>query len=541
MPSLSSETDPDCSAAEDRRWSAWTWTFVGLGALVRLWRYLRRYPVWLDEHLLTLNLLDRDYAGLARGLDHQQAAPIGFLWIEKWLVSTFGLNEFTLRGAALVSSIAALVAFRSLAIRVLTGPAAAAAVGLLAMSYFPIRHANEFKPYAGDLLFAVLMLHAALAWFDDLRCNRQLLRLVVVSAAALPFSYPAIFTAAGIAAAAAVEFARSRRAAVGASASIYALVMAATFVALYRLSTAEQFQVAAKSPWLFDYWRQGFPPTGFAPGAWLSWLAAAHAGEAFAVPVGTKNFGSIASAAMALTGGVALWRSGRRTLPTIVVGILAAALGAAVLRRYPYGHGERLHQYWVPWVCLFMGAAFEAILARVGAPGRRRLAAAVVPLTLAGLLISAGESILFPYKHRWDRQHQAFSRWFWNNAAPGEPLLCIADDLGYRLYPERHAAPYRINREIYRPAVPSARALDGVRSLPPGTPVQCVAFAQHDDLRDERAFVEWMSAMQTAFRPVDERRYDVMIDDKPGKAVTYHVWRFEPSAGARRSSEVPHR
>lgn len=529
-------------ADEERRAEAWAWAFVGAGICVRVWRYLRRYPVWLDEHLLTLNLLDRDYAGLTRGLDHEQAAPLGFLWCTKWLVATFGLNEFTLRGVALVSSVVGLVAFRWLAGRVLHGLSLAAAVGLAAVSYFPIRHSAEFKPYAGDLLFAVLLLHAALAWLEAPKLNGRWVRLLLVSLAALPFSYPAIFTAAGIAGAAAVAFLQSRRIAVAAAGGLYAVVVAAAFGLLFHWSTADQFSVATRTQHLYDYWRDGFPPAGFDVLGWLRWLTAAHAGEAFALPIGTKNYGSIVSAAVALVGAVALWRSGRRALPTIVAGILVAALAAAVLRKYPYGHGERLHQYWVPWVAVFLGSGIGVWVDRVRSPTRRRRVVAVlVGLLAVGFLASVGESILAPYKHRWDRAHQSFSRWFWNDAAAGEPLVCIADDLGYPLYPETHQSPYRINREIYRPHVPYARAADHFRSIAPGATIRCVAFAQTDDLRDERAFAAWRDAMRTAYRLVDERTYDVMIDDKPGKAVTYFVWRFEPLGADRRLSEVLHR
>src|SRR5687768_8546532 len=121
----------------------WSWRLTYLGIVVRCLRYLCLFPLWNDEQYLALNLLDRDYAGLLRGLDYDQAAPFGFLMVTKAFVELFGMNEYSLRAFSLLCGAVGLVLFRSLAARLLTGMALVAAVGVMAVSFFPVRHSGE--------------------------------------------------------------------------------------------------------------------------------------------------------------------------------------------------------------------------------------------------------------------------------------------------------------------------------------------------------------------------------------------------------------
>src|SRR5271157_3865795 len=97
-----------------------TWFFVGLGIAVRLVRYFVNYPIWHDEAFLAVNFWDRDYLDLLRPLDYGQVAR-----------------------------------------RFLGGTPQLLAVAVLAVSFYPIRHGAEIKPYASDLLAALILLALA--------------------------------------------------------------------------------------------------------------------------------------------------------------------------------------------------------------------------------------------------------------------------------------------------------------------------------------------------------------------------------------------
>src|SRR6476646_3499214 len=66
------------------RWTLAQWTtfFVVLGVVLRLTRYAVNFPLSADEFMLAANLLDRGPFELLAPLEHNQVAPVGFLWIE---------------------------------------------------------------------------------------------------------------------------------------------------------------------------------------------------------------------------------------------------------------------------------------------------------------------------------------------------------------------------------------------------------------------------------------------------------------------------
>ena len=96
-PSVSLATGGERSVRYPRTISAIGVSICLIGAIVRLTQYFANRSLWLDEAMLANNIVPRSFSDLARALDHGQVAPIGFLWIEKALVSILGNNEFALR------------------------------------------------------------------------------------------------------------------------------------------------------------------------------------------------------------------------------------------------------------------------------------------------------------------------------------------------------------------------------------------------------------------------------------------------------------
>jgi hypothetical protein len=64
------------------------------GIVIRLVQYLNNRSLWLDEVNLALNIINRSYSELLNTLDYNQAAPPGFLWIEKLVTQLLGNNEY---------------------------------------------------------------------------------------------------------------------------------------------------------------------------------------------------------------------------------------------------------------------------------------------------------------------------------------------------------------------------------------------------------------------------------------------------------------
>jgi hypothetical protein len=64
--------------------------FVAFGVALRLCEYLTNFSLNHDDICLALNVINRDARGLMGRLDFDQAAPLGFLWAERFIVLTLG-------------------------------------------------------------------------------------------------------------------------------------------------------------------------------------------------------------------------------------------------------------------------------------------------------------------------------------------------------------------------------------------------------------------------------------------------------------------
>src|SRR4051794_11224505 len=154
-----------CSGEAVRWLERATWGFVALGVLLRVARYAMDFPLWWDEAFVGANLLRRGYRDLIEPLDYGQVCPLLFLWVERAAVGWLGFSEWSLRLFPLACAVASVFLFRHVAGRVLKGLPLLLAVAIFATAYHPIRHAADVKPYASDLLAALILLALALEWW----------------------------------------------------------------------------------------------------------------------------------------------------------------------------------------------------------------------------------------------------------------------------------------------------------------------------------------------------------------------------------------
>ena len=183
------------SAQAQRRWLL---ALMVVGVVLRLTRYLLRFPLWEDEAMLSANLLDRGYGGLLQPLHYCQVAPTLFLWGQLTLVKLLGFNEYTLRLIPFVCGLGSLLLFRHVAGRMLQGTALVLSVGLFAVAYPMTRYAAEAKPYGCDLLLALAMLALTIEWLRQPHQTRWLWYLAGLVGPAVGYSFPAIFMAGGV-------------------------------------------------------------------------------------------------------------------------------------------------------------------------------------------------------------------------------------------------------------------------------------------------------------------------------------------------------
>src|SRR6478672_2004861 len=103
----------------------WLIIFISVGVLWRLVRFAMAFPVWGDEAMTGLNVLERSsYAQMLEPLKYFQVAPVGYLCSLRFVFDHFGVSDYTARLPALVAGLCALLLYWRWA-RLLVSPSAA--------------------------------------------------------------------------------------------------------------------------------------------------------------------------------------------------------------------------------------------------------------------------------------------------------------------------------------------------------------------------------------------------------------------------------
>ncbi len=395
---------------------ALTIALLGLGIVARLVRYGLNFPLWGDEAFLAVNFLLRDFRGMIEPLVYGQIAPLAFMWVELAVTRVAGLSEWALRFVPFLSGLLTLVLFWRF-VRKHFGPGVTLlAVGILAASYYPIRHAVEVKPYATDLLVSLLLTMAGWAVYSRPGSIWRWVVLIVLAGACVWSSYPAVFVVGGVGVLLALLVHQRRTAGVLVGCIAYAAIVAASFGAMYRLYAKPH---ADAVPQLKDIemWTETFPPIRQ---PWLLpwWFVEMHTGNMMAYPMGGKNFGSTGTFVLVAVGAVVLWRGrrfgggwsdyeiethrgiqrSRRALVVLLLSPLAFNFVAAAAHAYPYGGTARTSLFMAPAFCLLAAVGGFGLLAMMPYPHRQRgirIIAGVLGVMAFGCMV---RDLIEPYK-----------------------------------------------------------------------------------------------------------------------------------------------
>ncbi len=489
-----------------------TWVFLALGVTIRLVRYLLNYPLWGDEAFVAVDFLDRGYRDLLRPMTYHQICPIGFLWAERTAVKLLGFHEWSLRLVPILCALASMVLFRRLAALLVGGVPGLLALAVFAVSYYPIRHSAEVKPYASDLLAALALLVPAAEWLRrPEQARRWAWTLAALGPLAVLGSHPVAFVVGGVALALVRPAWRGRQAGTLLPFGLFLSGSAATFLALYLGFTAVQARDVSAGP-MTEYWSEAFPPRTSAV-ALLRWLAEVHTGHMFAYPAGGAHGLSLVTALAVLAGLVTLIARRNRPTLALLAGPFALNLLAAAVHAYPYGETPRVMQYAAPATCLLAGLGVDRLFSWTRTPGRRtrRTVVALAALAATGSALLVGE-ILSPGRSTCDQRSREFARWLWSEKGRHAEVACVKSDLGLTLDPAHwdhgRTALYLCNR-----------ALHGTH--PPGTPpawdritddhpLACVFYNQWP--KEDPAFQNWLNGMTRRYTLRSRATFDVNID-----------------------------
>src|SRR5688572_17874434 len=318
------------------------------GSLLRLRQYLTGRSLWLDEAMLALNIVNRNYQELFQPLDYDQGAPIGFMLVEKTFNLIFGRNEFSLRLFPLLIGLASLWLFYLLLKRYVSGAGFWVALTLFAFNPRLIYYSSEAKQYIADVAVTIILLLCAQPLFQQ-ASRGAFVTLAFAGALALWFSHPSLFVLAGIGLALFITYFQKRDFVALRSTIGLGILWLADLAFLYFLTLSD----LRNNSYMYAYWQDAFVPSPL----WSDW--GWYLG-AFQKNMDTQFGFSTAVAGLIfilmLAGWVVLFMQ-KRTFAITLAGILFFTLIASSLGLYPVL--ERMGLFLVPIGILLIGKSLE--------------------------------------------------------------------------------------------------------------------------------------------------------------------------------------
>ena len=330
---------------------ALVWGLVILGIVLRLRQYLFDRSLWLDECLIALNIIRRSPAQFLTPLDNHQAAPLGFLLLEKAVVRYLGTGEMALRLLPFICGVASIFLFVVVARRFVESAAVPIAVGLFSLCGPLIYYSSELKPYSTDVaVVLVLYLLAGSLYRGQIGMTRLIL-VSVFGACALWISYPTVFVLGGLSLSTIWVSLKwhDRRAALR---LIVPFTLWSCSLVAYDLISLRR---VSQNQALREYWQDAFMP--FPPSSLgdVRWFVDSFF-NIFSNPVGLTVIGIAAAAAILGARKLRVDHAGRFLLLVIPI---ALALLASGLHLYPFQ--GRLLLFSVPALILLIAAGLEHI------------------------------------------------------------------------------------------------------------------------------------------------------------------------------------
>lgn len=333
-------------------WDALSWSFIIMGALLRVAHWLGNRSLWLDEAKLARNIIDRSPLELLFPLHYSQGAPILFLWLVDAATALFGSGELALRLIPLLSSLLGLVLFFFVARLFLEARYVPIAVLLFALSYRLTYYAQEIKQYSVDVTVAIALTYSFLRfWKSGSPRDVHLIRLGVLGAMAIFLSYPSVVVLAGIASTL-IALKCCKQLGVSSRTLIPVIL---SWVVGFGANYIFFLQPLAANEASFTYWRGGFLPLPISTGAVKAWWKVA--GD-FLLYCGFPlqwHVLVVALAAVAVGSGI---RS--KSVPMLMIAMcFCCACGVSVLEKYPFA--DRLALYAMPLLVLAVVQGLQVV------------------------------------------------------------------------------------------------------------------------------------------------------------------------------------
>ncbi len=362
------------------------WIVIGAGIIFRISQYLFNRSLTEGEAALALNIVQRTYSELLKPLDYIQAAPLGFLILQKFATAIFGTHEYALRIFPLIAGIISLFLFYEIAKKAINEKALPIALILFAVGDHLIYFSSEVKQYSSDVAITLLILLLTINIMKNNYTFRNLFLFGCVGAISFWFSHPALFTFCGGTVALFFSILRNKKRHIILWLCTAIVIAGISFVLNYFVSL--ESLIGSKdfvSSWHGRF--ESFPQIPFDP-KWLGYVFL----RIFKFPVGLSTYELFLAVLSFLIGCVVLFCKRMRILLVLLLPILFTII-AAEFRKYPFE--GRLLLFMTPFVVLIIAVGIH-YLQRKADCGSPIVGFALVLLILIQPIFLAGYRLIVP-------------------------------------------------------------------------------------------------------------------------------------------------
>lgn len=327
------------------------WGIILLGFFLRLWLYFINRSFWQDEASLAINLVTRNFRELTQLLDYDQAAPIGFLFVEKFFIVILGNHDYVLRIFPLISGIL-VVYFIYRFSRTHLGAAGLFAVAMASINWWFVYYSSEAKQYSSDIMVASLLIFLAGNCLKESAKTKDFLLMGLVGSITIWISHPSIFTLAGIGLTLVLEkFTRKEYAP-----WTWILGIGAGWLVSFGIEYLISLRYIVADGYLIDYWKKAYVPSPpWSNKAWYGRLFLYFLDYTYHKP---SNMMALVTLILIPIGAVsALIRD--RKIALLMISPFVMVYIASALHRYPLK--DRFLLFLIPFVLLLLAEGFRGI------------------------------------------------------------------------------------------------------------------------------------------------------------------------------------
>jgi hypothetical protein len=404
-------------------------SIVVLGVTLRLWAYAPNTSLYLDEILLTRNILDLPIRQLlTQPLLLDQVAPRGFLLVERLAVMIFGQSELALRLFPFLCAVASMILFRRVAERALTGAAPAAALFLFAIGVPFIRFGADVKQYEVDVATAIVLVLLALDLLEREASTKSLVLFGMVGFGVIWFSQASVLVMAGLGLSLAVDWLITRDKIAARGLFITIPVWAAA--SLLALNVGFHSMSATTRQFMHDFWAGGFVPLPLRLSADLHWFWDRWTSLFEDATLLHYRWPAV-FVMVAIVGFVGLWRQ-RRPVALLLLGPFIVCMAAAVAQQYPFR--GRLMVWLLPSLLLVVAAGAEWLRRQTGSFHPVFGGALMIVLFVPPVLALAVAPPPYEIEH-----HRELLSYLKQHRGPGDPVYVLQlQQIGTSFYVPRY-------------------------------------------------------------------------------------------------------